>query len=97
MNFQEEFEVFYKKHFKKAVDYASLQIPRPYAEDVVQDVFMEILEKKKEQTIANEGFFYHLLQQRINDAKRKYHVQRKHFIPSSEIYKEDEDNNEGGD
>ena len=70
---KELFGVFYKKNYKKALCFVvHNQIPKPYAEDLIQDIFLEVFTKYDEDYIKNPKLFFKLLKFRIASAKANF-------------------------
>ena len=70
---KELFETFYEKNYKKALGFIiKHRIPKQYAEDIVQDIFLEVFTKYDNKYIENPSLFYSFLKRRIADEKRDF-------------------------
>ena len=70
---KELFETFYEKNYKKALGFIiKYRIPKQYAEDLLQDSFLEIYKKYDNKYIENPSLFYSFLKRRIADEKRDF-------------------------
>jgi len=70
---KELFETFYEKNYKKALGFIiKHRIPKQYAEDIVQDIFLEVFTKYDEDYIKNPKLFFKLLKFRIASAKANF-------------------------
>ena len=70
---KELFETFYEKNYKKALGFIiKHRIPKQYAEDLLQDSFLEIYKKYDNTYIENPSLFYSFLKRRIADEKRDF-------------------------
>jgi len=65
------FEDFYKTNYRHALGYViKRHIPKADAEDLIQDVFLEVFEEYDDEYIKNPKLFFRLLDYRIIDLKR---------------------------
>ena len=70
---KELFEVFYEKNYKKALGFIiKYRIPKQYAEDLIQDIFLEVFTKYDEDYIKNPSLFYSFLKLRVAGEKRNF-------------------------
>ena len=70
---KELFETFYEKNYKKALGFIiKHRIPKQYAEDLLQDSFLEVFTKYDNKYIENPSLFYSFLKRRIVDEKRDF-------------------------
>ena len=70
---KELFEAFYEKNYKKALGFIiKHRIPKQYAEDLLQDSFLEVFTKYDEDYIKNPKLFYSFLKLRVGDEKRNF-------------------------
>ena len=70
---KELFETFYEKNYKKALGFIiKHRIPKQYAEDLLQDSFLEVFTKYDNKYIENPSLFYSFLKRRIADEERDF-------------------------
>ena len=73
MKNRKAFENFYKANYKNALGYTiKRRLPKEYAEDLVQEAFLEVWEKYDEDYIKNPKLFFKLLDFRIANAKNDF-------------------------